>query len=472
MQVATEAPAAAVLERLPLLVIALGALLRLPGLFDDFWFDEIWAWKLGMRLSPAQIPFVGLSANHHLYTLLLHVLGPQPWPVYRLPSYVASVLSLVLLVPISAGFGRGARVCMLALFAASHLMVHYASEARGYALAMMFALAAVLGALRYAAGGGLRWALLIWVAIALGLASHLLFVHALGGLGAYFVVRMVLGAGDRVDRMRRAFVALGAPSLLFLAVYWWIIRSYSLGTGGGADVRAVVLETLSRTLGGPSLPAASYGFAVIAIVLLLALCVRLWRIDPPFAAMVATAGVLSPCVMLLANPTEWLFPRYFLLSLTFLLLGAGRVLGALFDAGGRARHAVVALLVLYAVGHGAHLEQQLREGRGHYAEALIHMLGASHAPIVTLASPQPKWTTFALDFYLPLLDPQRRIRFVPAAQLSRAPAEWLVVQEVAIETHPPARLEVYGHLYALDRTYRYGTLSGFHWTLYRRMSSS
>src|SRR5262249_11831487 len=71
-------------------LIALAGLgLRLPGLFTDFWLDEVWAWELVNQLvhSPIEVfTKVRLNGNHPLNTMLMYLMGgQQALAVYRIP---------------------------------------------------------------------------------------------------------------------------------------------------------------------------------------------------------------------------------------------------------------------------------------------------------------------------------------------------------------------------------------------------
>ena len=72
-----------------LAAVAVGFALRLPGLWSDFWLDEIWTWRLAGGLGSALEVFTGIhhSNNHHLNTLFVYWLGETAhWAAYRVPA--------------------------------------------------------------------------------------------------------------------------------------------------------------------------------------------------------------------------------------------------------------------------------------------------------------------------------------------------------------------------------------------------
>ena len=92
---------------LALILLALGAALRLLCARGDLWFDELWSLTHALRVeNPLDVllrPELQHDNNHWLNTLWLHWLGPEASPLaYRTPAWIASVLTLVVLWRIGA----------------------------------------------------------------------------------------------------------------------------------------------------------------------------------------------------------------------------------------------------------------------------------------------------------------------------------------------------------------------------------
>lgn len=182
---------------LVLAVLLVGAALRLANLGAwSFWVDEVASLNISAA-SAADIFRHAQEFHPPLYYLLLHgwqgLAAGEAWQ--RLPSALAGVLAMGLIWRIGASWGDEAMgVLALGLLAVSPLHIWYSREARMYALACLFALAAAFCAARLLRGRDSRYAiglaaatllaiftaysaLLFWVAL---LAIFPLLAHRLG----------------------------------------------------------------------------------------------------------------------------------------------------------------------------------------------------------------------------------------------------------------------------------------------------
>lgn len=168
------------------------ALVRLAGMAGDLWLDEIWSVRMVEQVkSPWEILTVLRHDNNHpLNSLWLYWLGPDAagWS-YRLLSWFAGSVSVGLAGAIA---GRQAlnlssdetaakltAALAMVLTGGSYLLIHYSSEARGYAPMLACALGAVW-ALQHAddAKWG-RWAIGYAMAAGLGLLAHVAMAQVL-----------------------------------------------------------------------------------------------------------------------------------------------------------------------------------------------------------------------------------------------------------------------------------------------------
>ena len=116
-------------------LLALGT--RLPGLFTDFWVDEVWSLSDVLALESWTDIFLTLRIdnNHHLNSAWLFLLGSgQHAALYRLPAFVAGLGSVVIAWRIGARDGRLNGGLTALVFAWSFPLAYYSSEARGYAI--------------------------------------------------------------------------------------------------------------------------------------------------------------------------------------------------------------------------------------------------------------------------------------------------------------------------------------------------
>ncbi|MGE0759725.1 MAG: hypothetical protein AB7O38_22100 [Pirellulaceae bacterium] len=174
--------------RLPSLFIGImlaGALfLRLAATTGELWLDEIWSLELASSVaSPLRI-FTDLrhDNNHLLNTCLLWLLGPELAPAAcRIPAVLAGTATVWLGSVLAARQGRLAAVTALTVLGSSYLLIHYSSEARGYAWLLLFTCAAVETLLRWTDTGRMGWLIMFWVTGLLGLLAHPLFAHVSAG---------------------------------------------------------------------------------------------------------------------------------------------------------------------------------------------------------------------------------------------------------------------------------------------------
>src|SRR3954471_3064953 len=137
-----------------LLIIVPASLLRVAGIIDDFWLDEIWSHNIAKQIhTPADVllsPAARIDNNHPLNTLLIWLLGEHSnWWIYRMPALLAGVGSVMLATMIALRRGRFEAIVATALVGFSYPLIFYSSEARGYSLVVFFALLAFDAAERF-----------------------------------------------------------------------------------------------------------------------------------------------------------------------------------------------------------------------------------------------------------------------------------------------------------------------------------
>src|SRR5262245_52224281 len=130
-----------------LILIAIGAGLRLAGTRGDLWLDEIWTLVLLQPIRWLGEIFWGINNdnNHFLNSVYLYAVGPDaPVMVQRGLSVVLGTAAIAAAGLVAIRNGRPAALIAMALFAVSYPMVHFGSEARGYAGLVLFALLALV----------------------------------------------------------------------------------------------------------------------------------------------------------------------------------------------------------------------------------------------------------------------------------------------------------------------------------------
>src|SRR5689334_8427055 len=128
-----------------LLIIVIAAILRIAGIFDDFWLDEIWSYSVARhvhKLSDILLsPDIHIDNNHPLNTLFMWLMGDlRLWWIYRLPALAAGIGSVIVTAIIALRRGSVEALVAALLVGFSYPLIFYSSEARGYALVVFFAL--------------------------------------------------------------------------------------------------------------------------------------------------------------------------------------------------------------------------------------------------------------------------------------------------------------------------------------------
>ena len=328
------------------MVVALAIALRIPGLFTDFWLDEVWSLERALAIdSPLQV-FTAIRTfnNHHLNSILLFVIGDRqlgepPWLIYRLPALAAGIGSVVL-----AGMLAGRRSYLagwlaLLLAGTSFPLVFYSSEARGYSFLVFFALFSLWLLLRYDETGLTRYKYAYWASSVLGFLSQLVYLFFFMGAMAWSYLRQSRRATDGED---------GAPSLnlvrlhdvpliALLLLFAVDLRHSDFGAAISFSGAEVFVSTVSMAIGGPPGGALSY-VACAAVLLVFGLeLARLRRDGSELWILFATAMVVFPLLVILAARPQYMSPRYFLVGIALFQLLLASFLARTWRAGPKGR---------------------------------------------------------------------------------------------------------------------------------------
>jgi hypothetical protein len=356
---------------------ALAALLRLPGLFTAFWLDEIWALANVVPLHRAYevVTAIHHDSNHYLTSLWMYALGNgKAFAWYRMPSLLAGVAAVPLAGAVARVEREGKPVLAMLLVAVSFPLGFYSSEARGYSLAVLFALAALYCLVGFAQHGGGRLLAGYGLAASLGILAHLSFLIVL--LAAFAFGLVLVGRG----RLRFPVLAAvhAAPAATLLVLFALDLRHLRFGGGPHEAPSLLLARTASIAIGGPIEGSGARLFARLCALLLVAeLARRIRRFWPGRASdepeaylwvFYAVVIALPVWLALLLDP-PFLFPRYFLVSIVFALLLVASLIGSLGRGWG------AAVLLALVVGANAWAWGRFAsEGRGHYQEALERIL--------------------------------------------------------------------------------------------------
>lgn len=457
-------------------LLILGAALRIPGLFTDFWLDEVWSLRMALAIdSPLEV-FTAIRTfnNHHLNSLLLYAIGDQrlgepPWLIYRLPALAAGIGAVVL-----AGVLAGRRSALagwlaLLLTATSFPLVFYSSEARGYSLLVFFALLSFWLLLRYDETGRDRYRFAYWASSVLGLLSQLVYLFFLVGAMAWSYARHGRRAAEGEDGARPANLARlhDVPLIALLLLFFVDLRHSDFGGAisfSGADV---FVTTLSMTIGGP--PAGYLSLVACAAVLLVLVLelVRLHRDGSELWILFATAMVVFPLLLIVAARPRYMSPRYFLVGMALFQILLAGFLARCWQAGRAGRAAVVLGLVLVIGGSLKNLEEFWNLGRGGYGEAIRWI--AERTPEASVGSGDDFGARLMVEFYTGIDPSAAGVHYVSREDRPTSGWDWWIERRLSSSAAaPPEVWDGAEARYVLSRSYPAFWLSGVTWHLYAR----
>ncbi|HLF31320.1 MAG TPA: glycosyltransferase family 39 protein, partial [Xanthomonadales bacterium] len=340
-----------------LLVSALtlvGLALRIPGLNQGMWLDELWT-LFGWVRSPAAeiISAVGYSNNHVFYSLCAHFavswLGESAWTL-RLPALLFGVAAIPALYQLGRQVASREEAFLVALFMAlNYQFVWYSQNARGYTGLLLGAVLSSILFIRLLAAARPRVGLILGYAVLAALTAwiHLtavfvIFVHGL----VWLVLAGRPNRGGQRAAVMPTFMALLLTGLFILALYAPSFgadhndfRNVGDGTSGfvadweddtGRVLSAATTWVLREYAQGlqRSIP-GGWPVVTIVVVMLLTGMVSYLRQGVVVAALLLLPVVTT--VLVVYSRGQLLFPRFMFGSAGFLMLLAVR--GGFVSAG-------------------------------------------------------------------------------------------------------------------------------------------
>jgi hypothetical protein len=454
-------------------VVVIAAAARIAGAMNDLWLDEILALAAACKLSSVADTFTKLHSevNHHLYTLYLFVLRPENnWFDCRIPSLLAGIGTVVMAGTIGR---RRSRVCGLfamVLFGSSYVMILYSSEARGYALAVFFALAAFDLLDRYLETR--RWPLATGfsVCVILGFLSQLTFVSFYLATVVWALYRL---RREAKGRLVRAMLSCHAAPSAFLAAFYLIDIRRIRGIGG---TPSLLLRSCSDALvwavGSPPDATAQAATGAVAVAVLVAGIWLLRRDRSDLCLFFPVVIVVFPVLLVIVRGSDVIYVRYFIIAIAFLLLLFSFCLGRLYEQEIGGKPACATLLTLFVAINGLHVVSLFEHGRGQYSEAIRYIMQQSERSPITIGSNHDFRVATELTFYWPS-DQRSRAKYYRQNSWPPRGPEWVIRQEESFEdpTSPPTVLtDDRQNEYLLVKRYPSAPLSGLHWFLYHNRS--
>lgn len=456
------------------LIVAIAAVLRLIPATGDFWLDEIWTWFTVRRLDSAVDVFTRIhhSNNNHLNSLLFFWIGERSdWVVYRIPSLAAGIGGVALAAVLAGRRGNLEAILAALLTGGCFALIHFSSEARGYSLAVFFALATTWTLRKHLERPRIRTAVLFGICVILGFLAHLVFLFHWAGAAAQSARRWLRTPEDRLRGLARWLLLHAAPFAAFLWLYQTDLRLLSVGGGNPTEWPSLFARTVGFSLGLPVIPELALPYLLgVAAIAFAGLRLMQREGDDEWLAMLVTIFV-APLLVIATMRPEVVAVRYFLIGIALFLLIGSRLLASLWRAGGWRRSTAIAATSLFLVGNAAHLVPFLQHGRGGYRDALLFM--AEHSPEgrIRVGSDHDFRIGQVLRFYEASLPETVTLIYQTRENRPRSGPDWLIRHAGRRPELPLEEIrDEHGNRYRLAREFDHGAISGFYWAVYRKLA--
>lgn len=460
-----------------LLTVVLFALaVRLAGARGELWLDEIWSLEQARHAATPAAVLTDLKSdnNHPLNTWYLQAVGPDrsPW-VYRLPAIACGTLAVAVAFAIARPWGDLEAVLAATLQASSYALIHYTSEARGYAPALTCMLIGWFALSRFWRTRAWTWATVLWGSSILGLLAHPIFVPFLGAVSLWSA--LVLAPRDGLRSAARDLAALfGLPAIMTLALFVAHWSTFDLGGGPPFHWTRVLAQSASLSVGGPIVGPGLWLTAATAAAIVAGCSWRL-REDSHATGFGLALVVIAPLAMAVVVRPPFLFPRYFLPALAAMPFCTAVVLAHGFRAERRfPRYAAAAGLMLLLAGNLRHTAELVTIGRGQCRAALAHLAERSPPGEILVSSDHNFGIGKLVAFHAPHIPSGERIRYCNGDRWPPTGPDWLILHRAkeSAEVPPASRLSIDRHHFELDRVFDATILSGWQWWCYRRSTTA
>src|SRR5437867_6093878 len=452
---------------------AVGAGVRVFAAQNDLWFDEVWTLELlRERVHSFGDVFINVkhSNNHRLCSLWMWVVGQNASALmYRVPSVLASIGTIVLAGLIGLRQSRLEGCIAVILTSWSYLLIHFGTEARGYSLGIFFALLAWYALQQFKERRSRAWTVVFWSAAVLGFLAHLEFAICFAALVAWALWRFVRYRSKWRQAVLDLFALFTVPIVLLLVFYFVSIRGMEVGGGPKYQVTPLLIKTASYMLGGPASGAAAGIAALLAVAAIYVVLVYLMFEGDDrwiFYAVVIVAP-LGLIAILLPVP---LSVRYFIITVATSLVLLSSGYAALLRRGVAGGGIRLTLLAVFVAGNAVNTGNLLRFSRGQYLAALCFIQAHSDDQEVVITSDHDFRNGMLVDYYKRYLARPDSIRYVSGPTLNEGGADWVILHRFELTGRPDRVADGYGNAYQLVTIYRYSDNSGWNWLLYHNLN--
>jgi hypothetical protein len=453
-------------------------ILRVLSANNDLWLDEIWSLNIAHRArSGLDILFHNkIDNNHFLNTLILHWLPPHSGSLlYRAPACLAGVLGVLFAIRIGlrkgprCGFFLGYITCF------AYFLIHYSSEARGYAYLILFSLVALDCVLEERKCPSAWNRCLFLMATVMGMLSHATFLAVIAGLfiGSLFHLENT----SLLDQVRRHALFWSGPILAVLFVLFFLLSGMRVGGGNSIAPSEALLKTAGwAMLGNASQVCCWLG---VGLFVLLILWIIFLHRNLPLLFGGAVTLIIIPSLLLIATSRPDLpYPRYWLVQVLFLYILLAGVLDWFWQKGRICKIATVAFLTIWTWTNLRATCHLIQVGRGSYTEAIREVCRQQNPTLGGFGDFSGDFRNdfrneMILNYYSPRLEGASQPNYFRIGSWSWVDPKWVLVISFGDDTRwrqPILRLPGPVDL-TLYKFYPSVELSGWNWSLYQRRIS-
>lgn len=447
--------------------------LRIFASMGDLWLDEIWSIYIVRELShsweifTAEIALIG--NNHILNTLyIFFAKGPETFIKYRWLSIITGAALVMLMGRAALGKSRFEAVIAISLGVISYPLIQFSSEARGYGPAMFFSVACFI-LIQTWWNQKKTWGLaLFWCSAILGFLSHLTFAYVYVSIAAWSVVheartrrsvRPVLGGLVLCHALPLAFA-----SGLFLTFF------QKLGFDGNRifDFSTVILEALQFPLASPKKGLAGIMIACAGVFIITYGIYRLYAEKSGKTAFFFFIFLPGPAIFTWFGPSHLFQVKYTVLCIPFFYLLLAHILYYWFKKGFSGKILCILATCLVCYGNMAPTTALIKNGRGHYYEAVNYMAAHTQKKNIVVGSDHDFRNMMMLWYYGRFVRPEKNIDYVSQDKLATKPPQWLILHGFKDQPRPAPGIKAPdGKTYLLAKTFPYTGFSGFNWYVYK-----
>ena len=324
-------------------ILFLAGILRCWNINQSFWWDEIWN---TMAFAKAEslwsvVSSLGYYFNNHIFYSLLarfsiQCLGESEFSA-RLPALIMGLLTIFVVFRCGEKFlGEGAGIICAFLLAISAFHIDHSTEARGYSGLALFALLSSLYFLRGVKTNTLKSWLLYVLFTVLGFYTHAFMLAVC--LSQFFCAVLFFAAGkaglQRIEVtftvLRSVVFSLLSAAIITLTLYAPVISTFM------HNLKKVRIVSVSRwpflmSLFSSWCPGIENPVGILVYGALFCWgIIIIGRQNPRMAIYTVVLSVVPLVLYLLLNPM-FVFERYFIFALPFILLVIGSAIAALAE---------------------------------------------------------------------------------------------------------------------------------------------